>query len=63
MRAILVALIHDISNARTEGEGFNRVIKQTKRGRLRVEFTSQLPAPYPQPHRGHLTAKISSMKG
>jgi transposase len=27
--AILVALIHDVSNARTEG--FNRVIKQTKR--------------------------------
>jgi transposase len=27
--AILVALTHDVSNARTEG--FNRVIKQTKR--------------------------------
>ena len=28
--AVLVALTHDVSNARTEG--FNRVIKQTKRG-------------------------------
>jgi len=32
-------------------------------GRLRVQITSQLPAPYPQPHRGHPTAKISSMNG
>jgi transposase len=35
--AILVALIQDVSNARTKG--FNRVIKQTKRGRLRVQIT------------------------
>jgi transposase len=27
--AILVALLHDVTNARTEG--FNRIIKQTKR--------------------------------
>ena len=32
-------------------------------GRARVQITSQLPAPYPQPHRGHTTAKISSMNG
>jgi hypothetical protein len=31
-RVILVALTHDVSNARTEG--FNRVIKTTKRGSL-----------------------------
>src|SRR5215203_3435172 len=31
--------------------------------RLRISQPHQLPAPYPQPHRGHPTAKISSMKG
>jgi hypothetical protein len=36
--AILVALIHDVSNARTKG--FNRVIKQTKR--IGCGFRSQV---------------------
>ena len=31
--------------------------------RLRISQPRQLPAPYPQPHRGHPTAEISSMKG
>jgi hypothetical protein len=57
--AILVALIHDVSNARTEG--FNPGDQTDQAGRLRVQITSQLPAPYPQPHRGHPTTKISSM--
>jgi hypothetical protein len=39
------------------------VIKQAKRVGWGVQITSQLPAPYPQPHRGHPTAKISSMNG
>jgi hypothetical protein len=30
---------------------------------LRVQITTQLPAPYPQPHRGHSTAEIGSMNG
>ena len=30
-------------------------------GRLRLPQPRQLPAPYPQPHRGHQTAEISSM--
>jgi hypothetical protein len=30
-------------------------------GRRRVQITSQLSAPHPQPHRGHSIAKISSM--
>jgi len=45
--AVLVALTEQVSNARTEG--FNRIIKQTKR----VSERGQRPAPYPQPHRGH----------
>ena len=32
-------------------------------GRLRLPEHGQLPAPYPQPHRGHPTAEISSMNG
>ena len=59
--AILVALTEDVTNARTEG--FNRIIKQTKTSRLRLPQHGQLPAPYPQPHRGHPTAEISSMNG
>jgi hypothetical protein len=59
--AILIAPSHDVSNARTYG--FNRVIKQAKRGRLRGQITSQLPPPYPQSHRAHPTAKISSRNG
>jgi len=31
--------------------------------RLRLPQPGQLPTPYPQPHRGHPTAKISSMNG
>ena len=31
--------------------------------RLRLPQHDQLPAPYPQPHRGHPTAEISSMNG
>ena len=50
--AILVALTHDVSNARTEG--FNRVIKQTKR--VGCGFRSQVN--YQRP-----TANISSMNG
>ena len=34
-----------------------------KTRRLRPPQHGQLPAPYPQPHRGHPTAKISSMNG
>jgi len=58
--AILAALTNDVSNAHTEG---NRVIKQNQAGRLRIPVHEQLPAPYPQPHRSHPTAKISSMNG
>ena len=32
-------------------------------GRLRLPQHDQLPAPYPEPHRGHPTAEISSMNG
>jgi hypothetical protein len=32
-------------------------------GRLRIQVYGQLSAPYPQPHRGHPAAKISSMNG
>jgi hypothetical protein len=59
--AILAALTNDVSNAHTEG--FNRVIKTNQAGRLRIPVHEQLPAPYPQPHRNHPTAKISSMNG
>jgi transposase len=59
--AILVPLIENVSNARTEG--FNRVIKQTKRVGCGYRQRDQLSAAYPHPHRGHPTAKISSMNG
>src|SRR5688572_4029533 len=59
--AIMAALTNDVSNAHTEG--FNRVIKQTKRVGCGYRSNKQLPAPYPQPHRSHPTAKISSMNG
>jgi transposase len=59
--AILVALTEGITNARTEG--FNRIIKQTKRVGCGYKVGRQLSAPYPQPYRGHPTAKISSMNG
>ena len=59
--AILVALTHDVSNARTEG--FNRIIKADQAGRLRLPEHDQLSTSYPQPHRGHPTAEISSMNG
>jgi hypothetical protein len=32
-------------------------------GRLRIQEHDQLQTPYPQPHRGHPTAEISSMNG
>ena len=32
-------------------------------GRLRIQQHDQLPAPYPEPHRGHPTAEISSKTG
>jgi transposase len=53
--AILTALTDNASNARTEG--FNRIIKQTKRS------AAAIATPYPEPHCNHPIAEISSMNG
>jgi Transposase len=58
--AILVALTEGVSNARTEG--FNRIIKQTKRVGCGYRNMINYQRRIPEPHCGHPTAEISSMK-
>jgi hypothetical protein len=54
------ALLEDVDNARTEG--FNGSSNRPS-GSAALPQHDQLPTPYPEPHRGHPTAKISSMNG
>jgi hypothetical protein len=58
--AVLTALLADRQRPHRRVQP-NHQTGQTRR--LRLPQHGQLPAPYPQPHRGHPTAKISSMNG
>jgi transposase len=58
--AILVALTEDASQC--PHRGLQPDHQTTQAGRLRIPQHDQLPAPYPEPHCGHPTAEISSMK-
>lgn len=56
---MLVALTEDVTNARSEG--YNRIIKQTKRVACGFAEHGQLPKAHHGPHRRHPTATDRSM--
>src|SRR5215218_878267 len=52
-----------ISIAKSETPQVQPDHQTDQENRLRISQPHQLSAPYPQPHRGHPTAEISSMNG